>query len=124
MSDNTDWMRKALCATHPNPDLWFPNSTGISARQQAQEAGRICAQCPVKVECAEQRKRTGANTGVWGGSYHLTKAPGTKPHRDREHGSERGYDQHRSRAETPCERCRFAHAIIQRKWADAKRAKR
>lgn len=114
---NTDWMREALCATHPNPDLWFPNSTGISARRQAQEAGRICVQCPVQAECGEQRKRTGANTGVWGGSYHLTKPVGSKPNRPREHGTDHGYDQHRTRGETPCHSCRYAHAWTQRKRA-------
>jgi WhiB family redox-sensing transcriptional regulator len=114
---NTDWMRDASCATHPNPDLWFPNSTGRLARQQAQEAGRICAQCPVQDECAEHRKQTGANTGVWGGSYHRTHAPRkTAPIN---HGTDSGYHQHMKRRETACNRCRFAHADAERRRVSA-----
>jgi hypothetical protein len=117
MSQSLDWMDRGACVGHPNPDLFFPSSTGKAARRQAQEAGLVCATCPVQTQCQEHRKNTGAAAGIWGGSYHRTKPAGSKPHRDREHGTDKGYDQHRTRGETPCERCRFAHALTQRKRA-------
>lgn len=42
-----EWMDSALCA-QTDPELWFPDNGG-----NYRPAHRICARCPVRVECAE-----------------------------------------------------------------------
>ncbi|MCU7531582.1 WhiB family transcriptional regulator [Prescottella equi] len=52
----------AICATHPNPDLWFSNSDiGRSAAQ------RICAGCPVATGCRSAAHTAREQHGVWAG---------------------------------------------------------
>lgn len=117
---NLDWMASAACADHPDPDIFFPSSTGPLARRQAAEAALVCKGCPVIAQCREHKKNTGASAGVWGGAYHRTHEPRKPP--PIKHGTETGFWQHQQRGETSCGRCRFAHALSQRKYAERKRA--
>lgn len=110
---NLDWMDLAACRDE-DPELFFPNSVGVAAQHQADEAARVCAQCPVQVQCGAHRGTTGASSGIWGGSYHKTHPP--KQPTPISHGTDTGYHQHMKRRETPCERCRFAHMHANRKW--------
>lgn len=113
MSRNLDWMGDAACAGHPNPDLFFPNSTGPASRIQAAEAAMVCAGCPVVVECTEHKKLTGATSGVWAGGVHRTKALGRSPASyggPAPHGTDRRYQQHLRDGEKPCEACWVAHS--------------
>jgi len=46
-----------------NPALFFPSdSGGVEAAQ------RVCAQCPVRVECLDYALTNGLVYGVWGGA--------------------------------------------------------
>jgi WhiB family redox-sensing transcriptional regulator len=65
-----DWMRKAACAGHPNPDLFFPDKAGRPAVAQIAEAEKVCQNCPVTVECDAYRQATHSSFGVWGGGMH------------------------------------------------------
>lgn len=56
-----DWMTDALCA-QVDGDLWFPDKGS-----DASPARRICAQCPVAVQCAELAQANGERHGIWGG---------------------------------------------------------
>jgi WhiB family redox-sensing transcriptional regulator len=46
-----------------DPSVFFP-SDGIGV----QVAQRICAECPVKVDCLEYALSEGVDHGVWGGT--------------------------------------------------------
>lgn len=114
---NLDWMDFAACRDH-DADLFFPSSVGVAAQQQAEQAARVCAVCPVQLECAGQRTRSGASAGIWGGSYHRTHPPKKLP--PISHGTDTGYHQHMNRREPACRRCRFAHAHAERQRIAAK----
>jgi len=55
-----EWMTRASCREF-DPDEWFPEVGG-----NARAAKRICADCPVRVECLEYALE-GFEWGVWGG---------------------------------------------------------
>jgi hypothetical protein len=65
----------------------------------------------------------GGLVGTWAGKLYGTRIPeskrsGKKP-LPREHGTERGYHQHRYDREAVCDPCRQAHADHTRKKANA-----
>ena len=60
MSD-LDWQLDGLC-TQTDPDLFFP----VNAAQQ-KAATKICAECPVRILCANFAIQTNQEFGVWGG---------------------------------------------------------
>lgn len=64
---NTDWMQYANCAGIPNPDIFYPDSTGNGARVQAATAALVCRGCPVLLECQAHGKRFSRGYGVWAG---------------------------------------------------------
>lgn len=56
---NRDWQEHALCAGHPDPDLWWYEHKWHADEQRLQilriaEALEICADCPVKNQCLQQ----------------------------------------------------------------------
>ena len=69
----TDWRDKALCATHPDPDLWYDQSRTAEARA-------ICAACPVQRACFvdAMRVEAGAHSsrrfGMRAGTLPLNRA--------------------------------------------------
>jgi WhiB family transcriptional regulator, redox-sensing transcriptional regulator len=117
MSTSLDWMDSAACKDHPNPDAFFPTGVGILSRRQTAQAALICKSCPVQTQCADHKRQTGATSGVWAGGNHRPRKP--RPHPIK-HGTDSGYHGHMKRKETPCERCRFAHAWAERKRVEAK----
>lgn len=56
------WSASALCA-QTDPALFFPTKDDGSGAARA--AKRICARCPVRVECAAAV--TPADRGIWSG---------------------------------------------------------
>lgn len=56
-----DWQDRGLCA-EVDPDLFFPEKGG-----SVREAKRVCARCPVRVECLEEALANDERFGVWGG---------------------------------------------------------
>ena len=57
------WRLEAICA-QVDPELWFPEH---GSSEEAREAKRICAECPVKAECQEYALENRIDHGVWGG---------------------------------------------------------
>ena len=60
-----DW-DYALCS-QTDPDLFFAESKGGQARQETEQAKRICDRCPIRSACLEWALETGQTAGVWGG---------------------------------------------------------
>ena len=56
------WMAKARCRTEP-PSLFFP-SDGVGV----EVARRVCAECPVKVDCLVFALQAKVEFGIWGGT--------------------------------------------------------
>lgn len=67
-------MASALCATAPDPDLWF--STGFAG----DKAKKICGTCPVRTQCEDHARALEAadciafRHGVWGGTSAKRRA--------------------------------------------------
>jgi WhiB family transcriptional regulator, redox-sensing transcriptional regulator len=58
------WMAQAACASHGDPDLWFPDGD----RHREAEAVAICRQeCPVPAGCLAYALGNDIESGVWGG---------------------------------------------------------
>ena len=84
-------------------------------------AAAICAWCPVRLRCATlvrdvQRKATaaasgGGPVGTWAGE--LIGSKGGRLPLPREHGTDRGYYQHRHRREDACAGCKAAHRVAE-----------
>ncbi|HEY1331348.1 MAG TPA: WhiB family transcriptional regulator [Actinomycetota bacterium] len=55
------WQERARCREH-DPEVFFPEKGGSS-----REAKRICADCPVRIECLNYALRRDERYGVWGG---------------------------------------------------------
>jgi WhiB family redox-sensing transcriptional regulator len=64
-----DWAAQGLCR-EVDGDLWFPEQGNGSARQ----AKEICAQCPVKTECADWALKAREPHGIWGGLSEQERA--------------------------------------------------
>jgi WhiB family redox-sensing transcriptional regulator len=112
-----DWMSLAACRDM-DPDVFFPTGVGVAGQRQVAAAERICRTCPVQEQCGEQRVRTGASTGVWGGKYRNLKDPAaTRVVSPIIHGTNAGYNKHLDRGQEPCHQCREAHKYHNRKSA-------
>lgn len=67
------WRQAALCRDQ-DPDIWFPDPTGISGHGAARIRARgeaialdICDACPVQAECLSWALANDERFGVWGG---------------------------------------------------------
>jgi WhiB family transcriptional regulator, redox-sensing transcriptional regulator len=62
------WQEKGLCRS-ADPLLFFhpQNERGASRVRREQSAKRVCASCPVRLECADYAIRAREPYGVWGG---------------------------------------------------------
>lgn len=55
-------MKIGLC-NEKDPDIFFPSDgSGV------EKAKRICAECPVRMECLEYALENKVNHGIWGGA--------------------------------------------------------
>jgi WhiB family redox-sensing transcriptional regulator len=59
--DDRPWAAFGSCR-RADPDLFFPGS-----EEDAAEALRICAGCPVRSQCREWALETRVRYGIWGG---------------------------------------------------------
>lgn len=66
MSEETAWMRDALCRdlTTEQKDRWFFPDRGAPTGP----AKTICSECTVKAECLEYALSEGMKHGIWGGT--------------------------------------------------------
>jgi WhiB family redox-sensing transcriptional regulator len=60
-------MTEALCAKHPDKDLWFPDSHSPGYMKRIREAKAICFQCPVQDECFKYALEQRIPDGIFGG---------------------------------------------------------
>jgi WhiB family redox-sensing transcriptional regulator len=60
------WRDDAACRKH-DPELFFPEGTAGPARDQAEQAKRVCLACPVQGPCLRFALWHGLGFGVWGG---------------------------------------------------------
>lgn len=58
----TTWMARGNCADKP-PSLFFP-SDGVGV----EIARKVCADCPVKMQCLDYALDQRIDHGVWGGT--------------------------------------------------------
>ena len=63
---NHDWMDAAACRDMDG-DVFFPSQVGMAGQWQAERARQVCDRCPVRRECGDFKKATGATQGVWAG---------------------------------------------------------
>jgi WhiB family transcriptional regulator, redox-sensing transcriptional regulator len=66
-AERTDWRDHAACRYH-DPELFFPISTTGAAAPQVEAAKRVCAGCPVRLQCLRWSLDTGQDAGIWGGT--------------------------------------------------------
>ena len=66
-SDSQDWRDKAACRDI-DPELFFPEGTAGPARNQIDQAKRVCQSCGVQVPCLRFALWHGLGFGVWGGA--------------------------------------------------------
>lgn len=90
------------------------------------EAAKLCGagtavECPAFAACQAMAKGLEDGPldhrpqGTWAGQlYGVGPGPGRGRARPREHGTQRGYDQHRHRKEYPCRACKLAHYEVLR----------
>lgn len=63
-----DWRVEALCRQEDPSAFFHPDGERGTARTHRQEAAkRICAACPVMVECRDYALRFAEPFGIWGG---------------------------------------------------------
>lgn len=105
-----EWLKQAACLG-VDGDMFFPTSTGNGARKQAREAQRICATCPVVLQCRERQAKF-RGVGVWAGRLYAVEQGRTWFTADDvappSHGTEARYKRHYRDGEEPCELCREA----------------
>jgi len=65
--DSLAWTEQAACSD-ALPDLFFPVSEFGAAEEQITEAKRICAGCPVRIDCLDHALSRGEASGIWGGT--------------------------------------------------------
>ena len=65
--DSLSWTDRAACRDAP-PDLFFPVSEFGAAAEQITDAKRICAGCPVRVNCLDHALSRSEASGIWGGT--------------------------------------------------------
>lgn len=123
--DRVPWMDAAACRGL-NPELFFPGKG-----DRGHEARRVCAECPVRVPCAEYALTAPfAAQGIWGGTDEVERSQLRPPsdgtrvrwHSDR-CGTPAGAKRHYRRGEKPCAPCLEAQRINHR-HATAQRAAR
>ena len=79
--DHSDWRDDGECLT-ADPELFFPVGDKGLAKEQVEDAKRICAPCVVRLTCLRWALDTGQEHGVWGGLSEaerrgLKRRPGT-----------------------------------------------
>lgn len=65
------WRQSAACRDM-DPELFFPDGSSRAGHLQAEQACRICARCPVRIQCLREAHRIADAgfevCGIWGGT--------------------------------------------------------
>lgn len=72
MTPDMPWAVDAACAG-VDPTLWFPDEHG--GQYAARMARKVCADCPVRLECLDYALTTHQLFGVWGGLSEQQRRP-------------------------------------------------
>ena len=64
--ESDGWWLRGLCTT-ADADLFFPTVGGGEAERKTAEAKRLCAGCPVRMQCLQAALDAGEEFGVFGG---------------------------------------------------------
>jgi WhiB family redox-sensing transcriptional regulator len=67
--DDEPWAEYGTCMT-ADPELFFPD-----VGEHVNAAKRVCALCPVVLECAEYAIRVDERHGIWGGLSEKERRP-------------------------------------------------
>jgi WhiB family redox-sensing transcriptional regulator len=118
------WKLTGLCATHPDPDLWFADDGPALAAAKA-----VCGRCPARAVCLSKALAHGEGVGVWGGTTPadrraLAATEGLRrpsPHGAAQHGT-RGMRCAAGPGGRRCDRCRAAHARYVAGWRATRRS--
>jgi hypothetical protein len=91
--------------TDTDPELWFGEDQSM-----LRNAHRICASCPVQIEClraALAHERDSGITRRWGVYGGLSPSDRAEIEQgSARHGTRLGFRMHQVRGEEPCEACR------------------
>ena len=85
--EDLTWQRQAACR-HTDPALFFPER-GTPVHRTIAAARRVCAGCPVQLDCRAYARHHHEPFGIWGGETERTRprpprACGTRPRRERD----------------------------------------
>lgn len=69
----TDWTRHAACRNE-DPELFFPVTEEGPEASRVRVALRVCASCPVRVECRNYALGSDMRYGIWGGLTERQRA--------------------------------------------------
>ena len=61
-----DWMDRAECRAHPDPDMWFRAEQPSGTTREKEAVAYVCSTCAVMAECVDYAIAIDAE-GVWGG---------------------------------------------------------
>jgi len=108
------WTEDAACADCCVDPEWFHPlpASNAKAEQQTRWAKAVCRDCPVRQACLDWALETNAG-GIAGGLTHQERMKLGRPRRAtavREHGTQRGYNQHKRASEIACVDCKAAEA--------------
>jgi WhiB family transcriptional regulator, redox-sensing transcriptional regulator len=66
------WQQAAACRS-ADPELFFPVSSGGSAREQEERAKAVCRMCAVRRQCLQYALAMKEPYGVWGGMTEVER---------------------------------------------------
>ena len=70
---DTGWMNQAACLDHPGL-AWISEPDQVDVAGEARMA-KICARCPVLVECGDYAATVQPTAGFWAGSFWTSQGP-------------------------------------------------
>lgn len=59
-----DWVVRAACRSHPDPDLWFATADTAEGVADLEAAKRICDRCPVTDPCLDEELAVEGSTAA------------------------------------------------------------
>jgi WhiB family redox-sensing transcriptional regulator len=62
VGDQHDWELSGLCRTEPDPEIFFPETSGTPWLAKS-----VCRRCPVRAQCLTTALVRDEPVGVWGG---------------------------------------------------------
>jgi WhiB family redox-sensing transcriptional regulator len=73
-SQEQGWETRAACQNTGGASFYpTPHETSPQRAQREKDAKRICADCPVRVECLDYAINTQQPLGIWGGLYEAER---------------------------------------------------